>query len=278
MMIAEALLIAALTVQPGPPSGPPAYPYPNIQHYGDSYGYPYSWTYYGQWATVPPYGWVWVPRVWRGWQPYYYGVWVWHPVHGMMWFSFEPWGDICYHYGRWVWVFSIGWSWVPGYEWGPAWVYSYEGDDYFAWAPLDPSGFPSRFGGPVPSPGEFQDFDPWATGRVGHMREPRRGEAGPPGDIAWVAVTKTSFREGQYRYLKRNPAPETVDRMQEFRREGSRPFSWDSKRTRPHPSRESRLTREAPRVGQGDLEKRAKAFIEEWRSKAGVEEQEKTDE
>jgi hypothetical protein len=32
-----------------------------------------------------------------------------------------------------------GWMWVPGYEWAPAWVSWRRNDDYYGWAPLNPS-------------------------------------------------------------------------------------------------------------------------------------------
>jgi hypothetical protein len=68
---------------------------------------------YGEWRTVPTYGWVWVPRVPRSWVPYSTGRWVWDPFYGWTWVDFAPWGWAPFHYGRWVLVSSV-WAWAPG--------------------------------------------------------------------------------------------------------------------------------------------------------------------
>ncbi len=104
----------------------------------------YAWEldYYGTWRYVPPYGWVWVPRVpFYGWRPYYYGYWVWLPG-GYFWVGYEPWGWVVYRYGRWGWSARIGWFWIPFPTWGYAWVSWTWWDDYIGWCPLDFYGRP----------------------------------------------------------------------------------------------------------------------------------------
>jgi len=97
--------------------------------------------YYGHWRHEPAYGYVWVPRVHRGWRPYYHGHWVWTRC-GWTWVSYEPWGWVPYHYGRWAYVVGHGWAWVPGSAWGPGWVVWTEGPGWIAWAPLGPYNVP----------------------------------------------------------------------------------------------------------------------------------------
>ena len=97
---------------------------------------------YGRWRYVPPYGWVWVPKVHFGWRPYHDGHWVYRIGVGWVWVPYEPWGWIPYHYGRWAFVVSIGWIWVPGDSWAGAWVEWSYGPDWVAWVPLDPMGRP----------------------------------------------------------------------------------------------------------------------------------------
>jgi len=97
---------------------------------------------YGRWRYVPPYGWVWVPKVRFGWRPYHDGHWVYRIGVGWVWVPYEPWGWIPYHYGRWAFVVSIGWIWVPGDSWAGAWVEWSYGPDWIAWVPLDPMGRP----------------------------------------------------------------------------------------------------------------------------------------
>lgn len=104
----------------------------------------YAWEldYYGSWRYVPPYGWVWVPRVpFYGWRPYYYGYWVWVPG-GYFWVGYEPWGWVVYRYGRWGWSARIGWFWIPFPTWGYAWVSWTWWGDYIGWCPLDFYGRP----------------------------------------------------------------------------------------------------------------------------------------
>jgi hypothetical protein len=69
---------------------------------------------YGEWRSVPDYGYVWFPnRVAADWAPYRYGHWVWVAPWGWTWVEDEPWGFAPFHYGRWAEV-GGGWCWVPG--------------------------------------------------------------------------------------------------------------------------------------------------------------------
>jgi len=69
---------------------------------------------YGDWRSVPDYGYVWFPtRVAAGWAPYRFGHWVWVAPWGWTWVEDEPWGFAPFHYGRWAEV-GGGWCWVPG--------------------------------------------------------------------------------------------------------------------------------------------------------------------
>ncbi|MCC6588438.1 MAG: FecR domain-containing protein [Bryobacterales bacterium] len=68
---------------------------------------------YGRWVNVPPYGWVWSPRVAPGWAPYRLGRWAWVDWYGWSWVSYDPWGWAPYHYGRWFYG-NYGWCWWPG--------------------------------------------------------------------------------------------------------------------------------------------------------------------
>ncbi|HEX9094083.1 MAG TPA: FecR family protein, partial [Coriobacteriia bacterium] len=80
-------------------------------------------------------GYVWVPQVDVGWQPYSNGRWAWTP-YGWTWVPYENWGWAPFHYGRWGRSASLGWYWVPGRTWGPAWVSWAVGGGYAAWCPL----------------------------------------------------------------------------------------------------------------------------------------------
>jgi uncharacterized protein DUF6600 len=93
---------------------------------------------YGNWMSVPDYGYVWQPTyVGQGWRPYSDGHWVWTD-YGWTWVSYQPWGWAPYHYGRWVFLPPYGWVWMPGTVWAPAWVTWYTGPSYIGWAPLPP--------------------------------------------------------------------------------------------------------------------------------------------
>ena len=68
---------------------------------------------YGEWITVPTYGYVWRPRVAAGWSPYVYGRWVWISPYGWTWVSYEPWGWYPYRCGYWLTDPVFGWIWSP---------------------------------------------------------------------------------------------------------------------------------------------------------------------
>jgi len=93
---------------------------------------------YGTWVDSPEYGYVWVPDVEPGFQPYgTSGYWT-YTIYGWTWVSHYRWGWAPFHYGRWYFDNWYGWVWVPGYEWGPGWVSWRHCDGYFGWAPLTP--------------------------------------------------------------------------------------------------------------------------------------------
>ncbi|MFQ5721803.1 MAG: DUF6600 domain-containing protein [Candidatus Aminicenantales bacterium] len=98
---------------------------------------------YGDWAYVPPYGYVWVPGgIDPSWRPYYNGRWLWLPLSGWTWLPYEPWGWVTFHFGRWHWSIGLGWYWIPTTIWGPAWVSWYWGYDYLGWVPLSYYNYP----------------------------------------------------------------------------------------------------------------------------------------
>lgn len=93
---------------------------------------------YGDWIQDPAYGYVWVPRVGAGFQPYYTeGYWV-MTDYGNTWVSNYPWGWAPFHYGRWTYDNYYGWVWIPDNTWGPAWVCWRSSPSYYGWAPLAP--------------------------------------------------------------------------------------------------------------------------------------------
>ncbi|WP_158859890.1 DUF6600 domain-containing protein [Lunatibacter salilacus] len=94
---------------------------------------------YGDWVSDPTHGYVWIPYVDAGFQPYQTnGYWV-NSRFGNTWVSLYDWGWAPFHYGRWFFTDFYGWAWVPGYEWAPAWVSWRTGRGYYGWAPLWPS-------------------------------------------------------------------------------------------------------------------------------------------
>jgi len=94
---------------------------------------------YGDWVNDPTHGYVWIPYVDAGFQPYQTnGYWV-NSRFGNTWVSLYDWGWAPFHYGRWFFTDFYGWAWVPGYEWAPAWVSWRTGRGYYGWAPLWPS-------------------------------------------------------------------------------------------------------------------------------------------
>src|SRR5512139_145869 len=97
---------------------------------------------YGEWVTVPDYGYVWRPYVATGWSPYVYGRWVWISPYGWTWVSYEPWGWYPYRCGYWVTIPAFGWVWYPynaffsvsvGVGYVPTWkpYYGYRGYPYY---------------------------------------------------------------------------------------------------------------------------------------------------
>jgi len=96
---------------------------------------------YGNWFTVPTYGYVWQPTcavITPGWRPYWNnGCWNWCDS-GWYWNSYYSWGWAPFHYGNWVSAPGRGWCWVPGSTWSPSWVTFRYGGGYCGWAPLPP--------------------------------------------------------------------------------------------------------------------------------------------
>lgn len=93
---------------------------------------------YGDWVQDPTHGYIWIPYVDAGFQPYRTnGYWV-NSRFGNTWVSLYDWGWAPFHYGRWFYTDFYGWAWVPGYEWAPAWVEWRTGGGYYGWAPMWP--------------------------------------------------------------------------------------------------------------------------------------------
>ena len=93
---------------------------------------------YGTWMHHANYGYVWIPRVERGFVPYgTNGYWI-NTEFGNTWVSYYTWGWAPFHYGRWFYDDFHGWLWVPDTVWGPAWVAWRSGGGYYGWAPLMP--------------------------------------------------------------------------------------------------------------------------------------------
>ena len=93
---------------------------------------------YGNWVDNSDYGYVWVPRVSRGFTPYgTNGYWV-FTEDGWTWVSNYSWGWAPFHYGRWFYDSYYGWVWVPDNEWGPGWVIWRRSEGYYGWAPIGP--------------------------------------------------------------------------------------------------------------------------------------------
>jgi hypothetical protein len=116
---------------------------------------------YGTWMDYGSHGYVWVPRVERGFVPYATnGYWI-NTAQGNAWVSDYSWGWAPFHYGRWLFDDFYGWIWVPDTEWAPAWVAWRSGGGYYGWAPLMPgmgihasfhfyNGFPAHYWSFVP--------------------------------------------------------------------------------------------------------------------------------
>jgi len=93
---------------------------------------------FGDWVNNSDYGYVWVPRVSRGFTPYgSNGHWV-YTHAGWTWYSNYSWGWAPFHYGRWFYDPYYGWLWVPDNEWGPGWVTWRRSEGYYGWAPIGP--------------------------------------------------------------------------------------------------------------------------------------------
>ena len=130
-----------------PPPPPQSYPIYNNVSYQDQYQdqnqYGYQEFYnelspFGDWVNYNGTGYVWVPRVEAGFQPYSSnGHWV-MTQYGWTWASDYRWGWAAFHYGRWSYEPVYGWMWMPGNTWGPAWVSWRQSSDYYGWAPLGP--------------------------------------------------------------------------------------------------------------------------------------------
>ncbi len=95
----------------------------NTYNVASPYGYGLSdLNYYGNFMTVPGYGWGWQPfLVDAGWNPFLNGAWSWYPGFGYMWVSGYPWGWMPFYYGNWNYAPGFGWFWQPGYwnTWAP---------------------------------------------------------------------------------------------------------------------------------------------------------------
>jgi hypothetical protein len=103
---------------------------------------------YGNWYSLPGYGYGWCPMVDYGWAPFTMGRWCWYPGFGYVWIGAEPWGWLPYHYGSWIYDLAFGWCWLPGGfgYWSPGIVNWYEGPGWVGWSPRSP-----RAGGGQPN-------------------------------------------------------------------------------------------------------------------------------
>ena len=96
--------------------------------------------FYGDWVSVPGYGYGWTPYANMSWSPFTAGRWCWYPGFGYTWISTEPWGWLPYHYGNWIYEPGYGWVWIPNSftGWSPAVVSWYRGPGWVGWAPMSP--------------------------------------------------------------------------------------------------------------------------------------------
>jgi hypothetical protein len=93
---------------------------------------------YGTWIENAEYGYVWLPDLGPGFEPYSSkGNWVFTDM-GWAWVSDYSWGWAPFHYGRWFIDQVYGPMWVPGTEWAPAWVGWRKSLSYYGWAALAP--------------------------------------------------------------------------------------------------------------------------------------------
>lgn len=123
---------------------------------------------YGDWRYESDAGYVWVPQVDAGWQPYSNGNWTW-TAYGWTWIPNERWGWAPFHYGNWDYSASLGWYWFPGRTWSPAWVNWAVGDGYVGWCAT------GRHGRPVVAWGHRGGNDGY--GRAGERDTPSRAGA-----------------------------------------------------------------------------------------------------
>jgi hypothetical protein len=95
---------------------------------------------YGNWHSLPGYGYGWAPMVDYGWSPFTMGRWCWYPGFGYAWIGAEPWGWLPYHYGTWMYQPGLGWCWLPGNfgYWSPGIVNWYQGPGWIGWSPRSP--------------------------------------------------------------------------------------------------------------------------------------------
>lgn len=172
----------------------------NLAGYDDLAGY-------GNWATVAPYGDVWVPQQTAGWAPYRDGNWDYDTGYGWTWVGSEPWGWVPYHYGSWIYSNPLGWCWYPppigltpvwapglvaffGYGAGPfgysgyGWVPLAPYEPYYPWYPY--YWYPYRY--PPPPPKPKQHRPPKMTpGVLTEYRNARAGGASTIGARGFTA-------------------------------------------------------------------------------------------
>ncbi|HEX6890703.1 MAG TPA: DUF6600 domain-containing protein [Chryseolinea sp.] len=117
---------------------------------------------YGTWIHHNQHGYVWMPRVDRGFVPYATGGYWISTEYGNTWVSDYSWGWAPFHYGRWFYDDFYGWMWVPDTVWGPAWVAWRSGGGYYGWAPLMPGlGFSVSFSYYNRIPHHYWSFVPY---------------------------------------------------------------------------------------------------------------------
>ncbi len=212
---------------------------------------------YGEWRTVPTYGWVWIPRVPRGWVPYSTGRWVWDPFYGWTWVDLAPWGWAPFHYGRWV-VVSSTWAWVPGPVlvrplYAPALVVFFSGSGFhfrLGWGAAAVTWVPLGWGEPC-----YPWWGPtWFIGKPwwGGWHGPRRpgpwfDHPGKDRDPGWTnAFEHARNRRALVAVARERFGREPVERarLQEVRLE--RPFGAGELPRRPAPQSDSRERHLAP--------------------------------
>jgi hypothetical protein len=126
----------------------------------------------GRWQYEGTAGYVWVPTVGAGWEPYANGYWTW-TAYGWTWVPNERWGWAPFHYGRWDYSASFGWYWMPGRTWGPGWVSWGVGGGYVGWCPLGRGDRPveawGHGGGYAVSRGRYGRPEAWNVVRQGDL-------------------------------------------------------------------------------------------------------------